>query len=156
MTPQAVFAPRLLQGKVAFVAGGTRGINLGIARRFAMQGAHVVVASRDEGRCAAAAEELRANSQHMVSNALETATQASSVATASTEVSSNVEVVAAGAEEMQASIRDIAKTVMGVGDGEVIDEKLKAKSSLLGKFDLKGMLSKKPKGAEKAPATAKA
>ncbi|MFN3517427.1 MAG: pilus assembly protein CpaE [Novosphingobium sp.] len=54
------------------------------------------------------------------------------------------------------AIRDIAKTVMGVGDGEVIEEKLKAKSSLLGKFDLKGMLGKKPKDAEKAPATAKA
>ena len=60
MTPQAVFAPRLLQGKVAFVAGGTRGINLGIARRFAMQRALVVVASSDEGRWAAAAEELSA------------------------------------------------------------------------------------------------
>jgi pilus assembly protein CpaE len=50
----------------------------------------------------------------------------------------------------------IAETVMGVGEGDVIDDKAKAKSSLLGKFDLKGVLGKKPKPADKAPATAKA
>jgi pilus assembly protein CpaE len=48
------------------------------------------------------------------------------------------------------AIRDIAKTIMGVGEGEVIDEQAKPKSSLLGKIDLKGMLSKKAKPAEKA------
>ncbi len=43
---------------------------------------------------------------------------------------------------------------MGVGEGEVFDDKAKAKTSLLGKFDLKSMLSKKPKAADKAAAPA--
>ncbi len=54
-----------------------------------------------------------------------------------------------------AAIRDIAKSVMNVGEGEVIDAAIKPKSSLLGKFDLKSMLSsgKKAKQAS-APAQA--
>jgi NAD(P)-dependent dehydrogenase (short-subunit alcohol dehydrogenase family) len=55
-----VFADNLLAGKVAYVAGGTRGINLGIARRFAAHGAAVVVMSRDADRVASAEAELRA------------------------------------------------------------------------------------------------
>ena len=51
-----------------------------------------------------------------------------------------------------AVIRDIAKTVMGTSDGEVIDDAVKGKKSLLGKLDLKAMLSKKDKA--KAPQTA--
>lgn len=51
-----------------------------------------------------------------------------------------------------AVVRDIAKAVMGVGDGEEVDEVVKGKSSLLGKFDLKSMLGKKDKKA--APQTA--
>ena len=49
-------------------------------------------------------------------------------------------------------IRDIAKSVLNVGDGEVVDVAIKPKSSLLGKFDLKGMLSSSKKA--KAPAAA--
>ena len=41
------FRPDLLAGKVAFVAGGTSGINLGIAKRLAQLGAHVAVCGRD-------------------------------------------------------------------------------------------------------------
>ena len=52
-------------------------------------------------------------------------------------------------------MRDVAKAVMGVGEGDAIDDKAKAKSSLLGKLDLKAMLSKKPK-AEKSVASAQA
>ena len=45
-----------------------------------------------------------------------------------------------------AAIRDIAKSVMGVGDGETLEVAVKPKGSLLGKFDLKGMLSSSKKG----------
>ena len=55
-----------------------------------------------------------------------------------------------------AAIRDIAKSVLGVGDGEEIEISLKPKTSLLGKLDLKSMLSssKGKKDTAKAPATA--
>lgn len=58
MSKSAVFAERVLEGKVAYVAGGTRGLNLGIARRYAEHGAKVVVMSRNPDRCASAAKEL--------------------------------------------------------------------------------------------------
>ena len=38
---------RLLDGKMAFIAGGTSVINLGIAKHFAQLGARVVVAGRN-------------------------------------------------------------------------------------------------------------
>jgi len=50
----------LFSGKTVFVAGGTSGINLEIARSFAHRGARVAVASRDPARVDAAAAELRA------------------------------------------------------------------------------------------------
>jgi NAD(P)-dependent dehydrogenase (short-subunit alcohol dehydrogenase family) len=53
------FAPRLLEGKAAFVLGGTRGMNLAIARRFAEHGARLAVMSRDPERVARAEAELR-------------------------------------------------------------------------------------------------
>ncbi len=43
------------------------------------------------------------------------------------------------------AIRDIAKALLGVGDGEPTDNTIKVKSSLLGKIDLKSMLSMKAK-----------
>jgi pilus assembly protein CpaE len=49
-------------------------------------------------------------------------------------------------------IRDIAKAIQGVGEGEAVEEAVKAKSSLLGKLDLKALLPKKTK--EAAPAKA--
>ena len=49
-------------------------------------------------------------------------------------------------------IRDIAKAVMGVGDGETVDEVVKGKTSLLGKLDFKSLLSKKDKA--RAPQSA--
>ena len=55
-----VFRPDLLAGKVAYVAGGTRGMNLAIAKRYAEYGASVTVMSRNPERCAKAAEELEA------------------------------------------------------------------------------------------------
>lgn len=53
------FGSGILAGKVAFVAGGTRGMNLEIARRYAHQGAKVAVLSRDKERVDAAVEELK-------------------------------------------------------------------------------------------------
>ena len=52
------------------------------------------------------------------------------------------------------AMRDIAKSVMGVGDGEIVDVAVKPRSSLLGKFAFKGMLSSAKK--DKAPAAAEA
>lgn len=52
------FGPGILAGKVAFVAGGTRGMNLEIARRYAQQGAKVAVLSRDKERVDAAVQDL--------------------------------------------------------------------------------------------------
>ncbi len=51
-------------------------------------------------------------------------------------------------------IRDISRAVMGVGDGEAIEEAVKAKGSLLGKFDLKALMPKKQKAKEAVPAKA--
>ncbi len=53
------FGTGILAGKVAFVAGGTRGMNLEIARRYAQQGAKVAVLSRDQERVDAAVDELK-------------------------------------------------------------------------------------------------
>ena len=47
-----------LAGKTAFVAGGSSGINLGIAKRFAAAGANVVLISRSQEKIEAAAKEV--------------------------------------------------------------------------------------------------
>ena len=49
-----------LAGKTAFVAGGSSGINLGIAKRFAAAGANVVLISRSAEKIEAAAKEVSA------------------------------------------------------------------------------------------------
>jgi NAD(P)-dependent dehydrogenase (short-subunit alcohol dehydrogenase family) len=55
---QDVFRDQALAGKVAFVAGASSGINLGIARRFAEAGAKVAIISRSAEKIAAAARSL--------------------------------------------------------------------------------------------------
>lgn len=55
-----VFADDILAGKVAYVAGGTRGFNLEIAKSFARFGAKVAVMSRNEERVADATAQLKA------------------------------------------------------------------------------------------------
>lgn len=54
----SAFKDNLLSGKTAFIAGGTSGINLGIARRMVELGARVVVAGRNPEKASAAAAEL--------------------------------------------------------------------------------------------------
>jgi NAD(P)-dependent dehydrogenase (short-subunit alcohol dehydrogenase family) len=54
----SAFKDNLLAGKTAFVAGGTSGINLGIAKRFAALGAKVAVAGRNAEKATAAAAEV--------------------------------------------------------------------------------------------------
>ncbi|HET7824334.1 MAG TPA: SDR family NAD(P)-dependent oxidoreductase [Anaeromyxobacter sp.] len=49
-----------LKGRRALVTGATSGFGLAIARRFAAEGAHIVVTGRREDRLAALTEELRA------------------------------------------------------------------------------------------------
>jgi len=50
----AIFTPGLFAGQAAFVAGGTSGINLAIAKGLAEAGARVIVIGRDPDRAAAA------------------------------------------------------------------------------------------------------
>ena len=54
------FRDDLFAGKVAFVAGGTSGINLGIAARFAELGAQVAILGRNPEKAQAAAEGIGA------------------------------------------------------------------------------------------------
>jgi NAD(P)-dependent dehydrogenase (short-subunit alcohol dehydrogenase family) len=52
------FDPALLNGKTAFVAGASSGINLRIAQRFAQAGAKVMIISRSADKIAAAAKTI--------------------------------------------------------------------------------------------------
>ncbi len=60
------FKPGLLAGKTAFVAGGTSGINLAVAERFAEQGAKVAVISRSQDKVDAAVADLNAKGHEAV------------------------------------------------------------------------------------------
>jgi len=62
----SVFEKGLLAGKVAYVAGGTRGMNLAIAKRYAEFGAKVAVMSRNPERV----EKARAEISQMGGDAL--------------------------------------------------------------------------------------
>jgi NAD(P)-dependent dehydrogenase (short-subunit alcohol dehydrogenase family) len=54
------FTPGLLAGKTAFIAGGSSGINLGIAHGLAQAGAKVAIISRKPEKVEAAVAELKA------------------------------------------------------------------------------------------------
>jgi NAD(P)-dependent dehydrogenase (short-subunit alcohol dehydrogenase family) len=56
----SAFKDDLMAGKVVFVAGGTSGINLGIAKRFAALGAAVGVVGRNPDKAAGAAAQIGA------------------------------------------------------------------------------------------------
>jgi NAD(P)-dependent dehydrogenase (short-subunit alcohol dehydrogenase family) len=55
-----------LQGKVAFVSGGSKGIGLACARRLANEGADVFLAASDSARLAASAEKIVADTGRRV------------------------------------------------------------------------------------------
>lgn len=55
-----VFRDDILAGKAAYIAGGTRGMNLAIAKKLAAKGAKVAVMSRNPERVEQATAELRA------------------------------------------------------------------------------------------------
>ena len=55
---QSAMKDQILAGKVAFVAGASSGINLGIAQRLAQQGAKVAIISRSPDKIAAAAKTI--------------------------------------------------------------------------------------------------
>ncbi len=59
-TAEPSFRPDLLAGQVAFITGGTSGINLGIAAAFVRAGAAVAILGRDAAKAEAAAVGLRA------------------------------------------------------------------------------------------------
>ncbi|MEE8447780.1 MAG: SDR family oxidoreductase [Gemmatimonadota bacterium] len=59
-TADRVFAPDLLNGRVALVTGGGTGIGFGIATCLGRSGAKVAIASRNQDRLEAAVERLRA------------------------------------------------------------------------------------------------
>lgn len=59
--PVNVFSPGLLAGKVAFITGGSSGINLRIAQRFAAAGARVAIVGRDAVKVEGAAQAIRAD-----------------------------------------------------------------------------------------------
>lgn len=53
--------PFSLQGKLALITGGTRGIGLGVARAMTESGAGVILVGRDQAELDRSAEELRQN-----------------------------------------------------------------------------------------------
>lgn len=62
MSGTYVIREGILDGKTAFVTGGTSGINLGIAKRFAAAGADVAILGRNPDKARNATEELKAAS----------------------------------------------------------------------------------------------
>lgn len=56
----SIFTPGLLQGQTALITGGSSGINLGIAKRFAEHGANIAIVARNAERLEQARAEIGA------------------------------------------------------------------------------------------------
>ena len=54
-----IYSKNLLKGKTAFVAGGSSGINLGIAEQYAELGANLVILSRSQDKIDVAVKGLK-------------------------------------------------------------------------------------------------
>ena len=66
----SIFRPGLFQGKVAIVTGGGTGIGKAITQELLYLGAKVIIASRNEERLCAAAEEMRSEIPDIVVKAM--------------------------------------------------------------------------------------
>ena len=55
----------LLEGKIAIVTGGSKGIGYGIAERFTNEGAKVIICSRNESELSEAASKLSCESYQL-------------------------------------------------------------------------------------------
>ena len=62
----SAFRDGVLAGKVAFISGGTSGINLGIAERFAEMGAKLCVLGRNQEKLDAAVAKLKAHGTKVI------------------------------------------------------------------------------------------
>ena len=59
-TPRTATGGRALEGRIALVTGASRGIGAAVARRFAREGAHLILAARTQGALEELDDEVRA------------------------------------------------------------------------------------------------
>ncbi|MFB3134310.1 MAG: SDR family NAD(P)-dependent oxidoreductase [Rhodospirillales bacterium] len=59
-TPRTATGGRALEGRIALVTGASRGIGAAVARRFAGEGAHLILAARTQGALEELDDEVRA------------------------------------------------------------------------------------------------
>lgn len=71
LTMATVFRDRLLDGKVAFVTGGSSGIGLRMAERFAEHGARVMLVGRKQEKLDAAAEAIQSKGGAVATSAVD-------------------------------------------------------------------------------------
>jgi NAD(P)-dependent dehydrogenase (short-subunit alcohol dehydrogenase family) len=90
------FSTDLLRGKSAFVAGGTSGINLAIAKAFARHGAKVAVISRSQDKVEAAKTEIGAGALGYSADVRDFAAVQAAI-TAAVEVNGPLDIVVSGA-----------------------------------------------------------
>jgi len=59
-TPKTATGGRALEGRIALITGASRGIGAAVARRFAREGAHLILAARTQGALEELDDEVRA------------------------------------------------------------------------------------------------